>query len=167
MYLSLIFHDAIPSFTIHCYSKTPPWTLASSHPLNICKYSFTFVFIIYLKLILSLLVLIHKSLQGNFSFISSSIHTNRCSLMIKYLGNEYVFFKTFRIFNTLTAMPQAGHRGAAAVDPVLSSVFLTSLIAIVVPITYAYLSSLKTYLNNLIFKLSNKYIYYINPLLNK
>ena len=62
-------------------------------------------------------------------------------------------------------MPQAGHRGAAAVDPVLSLVFPTSLIAIAVPITYAYLASSKT--NNPIFKLSNKYIYYINHLLNK
>ena len=64
-------------------------------------------------------------------------------------------------------MPQAGHRGAAAVDPILSPVIPTSLIAIAVPITNAYLASSKTYLNNPIFKLSNKYICYINHLLNK
>ena len=64
-------------------------------------------------------------------------------------------------------MPQAGHRGASAVDPFWSLVFPTSLIAIAVPITNAYLASSKTYLNNPIFKLSNKYIYYINHLLNK
>ena len=49
-------------------------------------------------------------------------------------------------------MPQAGHRRAAEVDPVLSPVFPTSLIEIAVPIIYAYLASLKTYLNNPIFK---------------
>ena len=64
-------------------------------------------------------------------------------------------------------MPQAGHRGAAAVDPVLSSFYPTSLIAIAVQITYAYLASSKTYLNNPIFKYTNKFIYYINHLLNK
>ena len=82
---------------------------------------------------------------------------------MRFLHGYYALLKTFRIFNKLTAMPQAGHRGAAAVDPILSPVFPTSA----VPITNAYLASSKTYLNNPIFKLSNKYICYINHLLNK